>query len=101
METSSSKRDAVERIRAAYLEMPGLRLTVEQVRRLCGVERTMCTVVLDSLVEAKFLSVKSDGAYTRLSDGEIHHSRPSKAGAGSHSIPQPVRDPVEDGRTAT
>jgi transketolase len=35
--------------------MPGLCLTSEQVQRLCGVERTICQLVLDSLVDAKFL----------------------------------------------
>ena len=43
----------LERIRAEYLEMPGLCLTSEQVQRLCGVERTICQLVLDSLVDAK------------------------------------------------
>ena len=65
----------LERIRAEYLEMPGLRLTLEQVRRLAGVERTLCQPVLDSLVKAKFLCVKSDGAYTRLTDGELSRPR--------------------------
>jgi hypothetical protein len=35
--------------------MPGLGMTVEQARLLCGVERTMSTVALDSLVAAMFL----------------------------------------------
>ena len=43
-----------------FVEMPGLRLTSEQVQRLCGVEPTICQLVLDSLVEAKFLCVKSE-----------------------------------------
>ena len=43
----------LERIRAEYLEMPGLCLTPEQIQRLCGVERTICQLVLDSLVDAK------------------------------------------------
>jgi hypothetical protein len=43
----------LKRIRAEFLEMPGLCLTSEQVQRLCGVERTICQLVLDSLVDAK------------------------------------------------
>jgi hypothetical protein len=27
-----------ERLRAEYLEMPGLKLRIEQVQRLCGIE---------------------------------------------------------------
>ena len=38
------------RIRAEYLEMPGLRLTPDQTERLCGVERALCQIVLDALV---------------------------------------------------
>jgi hypothetical protein len=29
----------IKRIRAEYLEMPGLQLTLEQAQRLCSVER--------------------------------------------------------------
>ena len=59
-----------------FLEMPGLRLTVEQAQRLCGVERTLCKSVLDALVEEKFLCVKVNGAYARATDGEIPHPFP-------------------------
>ena len=70
----------LERIRAEYLEMPGLCLTSEQLQRLCGVERTLCQLVLDSLVDAKFLCLKSTGAYARLTDGETTRARTAKAG---------------------
>ena len=60
--------DLIRRVRAEYLEMPGLRLKAEQVQRLCGVERTICQLVLDSLVDAKFLSMKPDGHYARFTD---------------------------------
>ena len=66
------------RIRAEYLEMPGLRLTLEQAQRLCGVERTLRKALLDALVDAKFLCIKPDGAYARASDGEVPPLRPSK-----------------------
>ena len=58
----------LQRIRAEYLEMPGLRLTQEQAGRLCGVEQALCQMVLDALVGEKFLCVTSDGRYTRVSD---------------------------------
>ena len=70
----------LKRIRAEYLEMPGLRLTLAQAQRLCGVEGALCKMVLDALVDAKFLCVKSDGAYARVTDGADHpHSQPAKA----------------------
>jgi hypothetical protein len=52
-----------ERLRAEYLEMPGMRLKLEQVQRLCGIEKSLCKEALDALVDAKFLRVKSDGSY--------------------------------------
>jgi hypothetical protein len=45
----------LNRLRAEYLEMPGLRLTKTQVQRLCGVEHTVCQPVLDALVDTRFL----------------------------------------------
>lgn len=72
-------QEMLERLRAEYLEMPGLRLKPEQVQRLCGIERTVCQMVLDSLVGAKFLCVKPDGSYARLTDGAdslpLHHAK--------------------------
>ena len=61
--------------------MPCMRLKLEQVQRLCGIERSICKVVLDSLVDAKFLGVKSDGCYARLSDGEA-------PGTDAHRVPR-------------
>ena len=82
---TSANRQVLERIRSEYLEMPGLRLRAEQVQRLCGVACVTCQVVLDSLVEAKFLCMKSDGAYARLTDGEI----PVRAPQGPTLSPTP------------
>jgi hypothetical protein len=59
----------LNRLRAEYLEMPGLRLKREQVQRLCGLERTVCQRALDTLVNTSFLYLQADGAYARLTDG--------------------------------
>jgi hypothetical protein len=53
----------LERLRAEYREMPGMRLKLEQVQRLCGIEQPVCKRALEALVEAKFLRLGSDGAY--------------------------------------
>jgi hypothetical protein len=82
---TSMREQGLERIRAEYLEMPGMRLKLEQVQRLCGIERSICEVVLDSLVEAKFLCVRSDGRYARLADGEVPPARPSRADLDTRS----------------
>jgi len=72
----------VNRLRAEFLEMPGLQLTSSQVQRLCGVEPTLCQLGLDSLVAAKFLYVKSNGVYARITDGEVSRPRMARAGLG-------------------
>jgi hypothetical protein len=68
MLTSGRTRRVLERIRAEFLEMPGLRLRPEQVQRLCGVEQSICKRVLDALVDGEFLCVKPDGAYARKAE---------------------------------
>jgi len=76
----------VTRIRGEYLEMPGLRLTLEQAQRLCGVERMLCKTVLEALVEAKFLCVKPNGMYARAIDGQdVPRSRSAKADLGGRA----------------
>ena len=69
----------LKRIRAEYLEMPGLRLKPEQLQRLCGVEPALCQTVLDSLVDERFLCVKVDGYYARATDGELPRPHPASA----------------------
>jgi hypothetical protein len=72
--------DAIPRVRAEYLEMPGLRLKPDQVQRLFGVEQSICQMVLDALVAERFLCVKSDGQYARVADGPLVHPQAAKAG---------------------
>jgi DNA-binding IclR family transcriptional regulator len=71
--------EVLERLQAEYLEMPGMRLTVQQVQRLCGVERTTCQWALDSLVSTKFLRLKEDGTYCRLTEGDVPRPLSAKA----------------------
>jgi hypothetical protein len=72
--------DAFNHLRAEFLEMPGMHLKPEQVRRLCGVDRELCQTVLDSLVDAKFLCVCADGQYARVTDGEVSRHRSARVG---------------------
>jgi hypothetical protein len=55
--------EILERLRAEYREMPGMRLKLEQVQRLCGIDQPLCKRALEALVEAKFLRLGSDGTY--------------------------------------
>jgi hypothetical protein len=58
-------QQVLQRIRGEFLEMPGMALRLEQVRRLCGVETPVCQTVLDALVAAGFLRMTPDGRYLR------------------------------------
>jgi len=68
-------REAFERIRAEFSEMPGMRLTPEQVERLSGVDCAVCRCVLDDLVRARFLNSLANGSYGRVSETSITASR--------------------------
>ena len=53
----------LNRVRSEFMEMPGLRLRVEQPQRLWNLDRASCEMLLSSLVDAKFLRRYSDEAY--------------------------------------
>jgi hypothetical protein len=80
---TTSYRQAFDRIRAEYQEMPGMRLTLQQVERLSAVEASICRRVLEDLVRAKFLRADSDGAYRRATADVVGdgNSRWGAAGA--------------------
>jgi hypothetical protein len=56
------------RIRAEYLEMPGLSLTLPQAARLWGVDSAVVEPLLRGLVENGFLWRTDAGQYVRRSD---------------------------------
>lgn len=72
-------KSLLDRLRAEYREMPGMRLTRAQVQRLCGIEAATCQQMLDALVAAKFLCVNADGAYARLPEAEAQRLRTATA----------------------
>ncbi len=55
--------DLIRRVQGEFLEMPGLRLTEAQARRLWGLDAVGCTEVLHVLVAEHFLAETRDGAY--------------------------------------
>jgi DNA-binding IclR family transcriptional regulator len=65
MDETPAHHAVLARIRAEYVEMPGMSLRLEQVARLCGVDMDTCKLVLDALVEARFLRLAGDGRYSR------------------------------------
>lgn len=56
------------RIRSEYREMPGLKLTEAQARRLWGLDGDTCSLVLSELLEQRFLKYTPRGTYVRASD---------------------------------
>jgi hypothetical protein len=58
-------QEVVRRIRGEFLEMPGLRLTPEQARRLWRLDATSCDAALGALEQSRFLSRTRDGAFIR------------------------------------
>lgn len=58
----ATPREMIRRVRAEFLEMPGLKLTVAQAQRLWGADRPTCEAVIEALTEARFLARTRDGA---------------------------------------
>lgn len=56
----------LNRVRGEFIEMPGMRLKIDQAQRLWNLDRAMCESVLKSLVDAKFLGRFDDDLYARL-----------------------------------
>jgi hypothetical protein len=61
----------IRRIYDEFVEMPGLQLTARQAQRLFGLTEHVCSALLASLVDRKFLVLRSDGRYARVSDGPV------------------------------
>ncbi len=56
------------RVRGEYREMPGLRLTVAQARRLWQLDVVLCTKVFDRLVSEGFVEQTNTGFYLASHD---------------------------------
>jgi hypothetical protein len=73
-ELTATCDEVLRRVKGEFLEMPGLRLTEAQARRLWGLDRESCAALLSALVDANFLFRTRDGAFMR-----VEHSGPAKA----------------------
>lgn len=58
-------RELTRRVQAEYLEMPGLRLTERQARRIWNLDEGRCEAVLRTLVDLQFLRRTAEGAFVR------------------------------------
>lgn len=62
----SPNTNLLNRVRSEFIEMPGLRLRIDQAQRLWNLDRAMCESVLRSLVDDKFLGRFDHDLYARL-----------------------------------
>jgi hypothetical protein len=58
----------VQRVQSEYREMPGLKLTEAQARRLWNIDAPTCRLVLTTLLEQRFLKRTPGGTYVRRAD---------------------------------
>ena len=72
--------EVLRRVQEEFLEMPGLRLTEAQARRLWGLDAPSCSALLGALVDADFLFRTREGAFMR-----VDQPTPMKAGLRSRS----------------
>lgn len=61
-----ANEEVLRRVRGEFLEMPGLRLTAAQARRLWGLDEASCGALLSALVDANFLFRTHNGAFMRV-----------------------------------
>jgi hypothetical protein len=73
-EPARATDEVLRRVQGEFLEMPGLRLTEAQARRLWGLDAASCGALLGALVDAKFLFRTRDGAFMK-----VEHAVPVKA----------------------
>ena len=63
---SPSSDGLIERLKAEFLEMPGLKLTEVQAQRLWALDALLCSALLETLVNTNFLFRTRDGAFMRI-----------------------------------
>ena len=62
-ERQPSNERLVRQIRAEFLEMPGLCLTIAQAQRLWSLESRRCEALLKSLIDSRFLRRTDRGLF--------------------------------------
>ena len=66
---ASPMQDVLTLIQMEYLEMPDLKLTLRQARRLFDLPLELCDNALRTLVSVGFLMQTRDGSFLRRDDG--------------------------------
>ena len=58
--------DLLLRIQGAFLDTPGLTITLQEARLLFGIDEVTCAAILKVLVDSNVLTRTRRGAYVRL-----------------------------------
>lgn len=74
--SESQDTELTRRIRAEFLEMPGLRLTANQAARVFGVDAAHAVRLMDALIEEGMLIRDSGGVYRPAGSGQRGVQRP-------------------------
>lgn len=82
-----SLNDIVGQVRREFLEMPGLRLTEAQARRLWTLGASQCSEALDNLVDSGFLVRTPDGSVIRLDIGRLTNASVVKPRRHGRRVP--------------
>jgi DNA-binding IclR family transcriptional regulator len=61
--TQPTVTEAVERLKAVFVEIPGTQLSLADASRLSGLERTTCRVVLEVLEDARLITRARNGLF--------------------------------------
>src|SRR5204863_9779357 len=82
MTYNASTDPLIERLKAEFLEMPGLKLTEAQAQRMWSLDATLCSSLLETLVNTSILFRTRDSASIR-----IERITPSMPSLATHSKP--------------
>jgi hypothetical protein len=80
--------DLLQRIQCEFLEMPGLRLTERQARRLWNLDTVACANILRVLVDGGFLCRTPTGAFMH-----VDQAKPLRLDMVGAS-PRPIRSKI-------
>jgi Fic family protein len=85
-DAARSDREWTQIIRGEFLEIPGLRLTSDQIQKLWGLHRDTCAAVLEELLHQRFLQLTADGHYVCAASAGSRHAAPSGSYQGETAV---------------
>jgi hypothetical protein len=64
----------ITRVQDAFLDIPGLSMTLEQAQRLFHIDRATCQALFDILTESAVVTRTQDGAFVRPMPHGVSHA---------------------------